>query len=101
MDLIREEISKKTTRGKIIAQCVAKGELMPSVSVISLVEHRLKESGWYVNGWLMEGFPKTVEQVSLLTQMKIMPTKVVILECKQEVCIERLNMKRIDPISGV
>jgi len=48
----------------------------------------------------MDGFPKTVEQVSLLTQMKIIPNKVVILECKQEVCIERLSLKRIDPITG-
>lgn len=49
----------------------------------------------------MDGFPKTVEQVSLLTQMKIIPTKVVILECRQEVCIERLSLKRIDPITGL
>lgn len=100
MDLLKEEMGKKTTRGKIIANCIIKGELVPSIIVISLVEHRLKESDCYVNGWVMDGFPKTIEQVSLLTQMKIVPTKVVILECKQEVCIERLSMKRIDPVTG-
>ena len=48
----------------------------------------------------MDGFPKTIDQVSLLTQMKIVPTKVVILECKQEVCIDRLGLKRVDPTTG-
>lgn len=100
MNLMKDEIAKKSTRGKIIAECISKGELVPSTIVISLVEHRLKQSDCYVNGWVMDGFPKTVEQVSLLTQMKIIPTKVVILECKQEVCIDRLRMKRIDPITG-
>eukprot|EP00345_Euplotes_harpa_P018259 CAMPEP_0168344802 /NCGR_PEP_ID=MMETSP0213-20121227/17082_1 /TAXON_ID=151035 /ORGANISM="Euplotes harpa, Strain FSP1.4" /LENGTH=82 /DNA_ID=CAMNT_0008352711 /DNA_START=1 /DNA_END=249 /DNA_ORIENTATION=- len=33
--------------------------------------------------------------------MKIVPTKVVILECKQDVCIERLGLKRMDPITGI
>lgn len=80
MDLLKEEMGKKTTRGKIVANCITKGELVPSIIVISLVEHRLKESDCYVNGWVMDGFPKTIEQVSLLTQMKIVPTKVVILE---------------------
>jgi adenylate kinase len=100
MDLLKEEIGKKTSRGNQIADDISKGNLVSSLTVISLVENRLKQSDCYVNGWIMDGFPKTVEQVSLLTQMNIVPTKVVILECRQEVCIERLNLKRIDPVSG-
>lgn len=100
MELFKTEMAKNTPRGKQIAECVSKGEPVPNSIVISLVEHRLKESDCIVNGWVMDGFPKTKEQVTLLTQMKINPTKVVILECKQEVCIERLGMKRIDPITG-
>jgi adenylate kinase len=100
-DLLKEETNKDTTRGKIITKFLAKGELVPSVIVISLVERRLKESDCIVNGWIMDGFPKTIEQVSLLTQMKIAPTKVVILECKEDVCIDRLKMKRIDPNTGI
>jgi adenylate kinase len=100
VDLLRNEMRRKTTRGTIISNCLSKGEMVPSIIVISLVEHRLKDSDCIVNGWIMDGFPKTVEQASLLKQMKIVPTKVVILECKQEVCVERLGTKRIDPITG-
>ena len=100
VDLLKEEMGKQTLRGRLISEWMAKGELVPSTTVISLVEKRLKESDWYINGWVMDGFPKTVEQVSLLTQMKIVPSKVVILECKQEVCIERLTLKRLDPLTG-
>ena len=100
MELLKNEMHKKTTRGKEISEFVAKGELVPSNTVISLVENRLKQSDCYINGWVMDGFPKTIELVSLLTQMKINPTKVVKLECKQEVYIDRFNMERIDPITG-
>ena len=44
VDLMKQEMAKKTARGKIITQCMMKGELVPSVNVISLVEHRLKQS---------------------------------------------------------
>jgi len=44
MDLLKEEVGKKTERGRIIAQCIAKGELVSDTTVISLVEHRLKDS---------------------------------------------------------
>lgn len=101
IELLKDEISRQTVRGKIIAECMSKGELVPSITVISLVEKRLKDSDWYTNGWVIDGFPKTVEQVSLLTQMKIVPTKVIVLECKQEICIERLTLKRIDPLTGL
>lgn len=101
VDLLKEEMNRRTARGKIIAEWIGKGEMVASTIVIAIVEKRLKESDWYVNGWVMDGFPKTVEQVSLLTQMKIIPTKVVILEWRQEVCIERLSLKRIDPVSGL
>ena len=101
IELLKDEISRQTVRGKIIAECMSKGELVPSITVISLVEKRLKDSDWYTNGWVIDGFPKTVEQVSLLTQMKIVPTKVIVLECKQEICIERLTLKRIDPLTGI
>lgn len=71
VDLLKEEIAAKTERGNIIAESIAKGEHVSNLIVISLVENRLKQSDCYVNGWIMDGFPKTVEQVSLLTQMNI------------------------------
>lgn len=100
MELLNEEINRKTERGNQIAESISKGELVSGLITISLVENRLKQSDCYVNGWVMDGFPKTIEQVSLLRQMNIVPTKVVILECRQDVCIERLSQKRLDPITG-
>lgn len=44
MDLLKQEISNLTERGKKIAEYIAKGELVPSMTVISLVENKLKES---------------------------------------------------------
>lgn len=49
----------------------------------------------------MDGFPKTAPQIQLLDDLKIQPTVIVVLECPDEVAIERLNNKKIGPVSGI
>ena len=48
----------------------------------------------------MDGFPKTVAQVKLLRQLKIKPSKVILLECSEDVSVERLQARKYDPVTG-
>lgn len=54
-----------------------------------------------MHGYVLDGFPKTIEQIQLLENLKIQPTVIVILECPDEVTIERLSHRRIDPVTGL
>ena len=45
-------------------------------------------------------FQKTIQQITVLKAMKIRPTKVIILECSKEVCIDRIYHKCFDPVTG-
>ena len=61
---------------------------------------RLKQPDCNIHGYILDGFPKTGPQISLLYDLKIRPTVIVVLECPDEIAIERLSHKKIDPVSG-
>ena len=76
------------------------GDPVPDSVVNSIVEKRLMETDCRVNGWILEGFPKTKAQVALLKAMRINPAIVFILEQSEEESIRRLSNKQVDPETG-
>jgi len=101
MQLLRDEISKKTERGQTISTSIQNGELVPDDLIMSIIERRLSETDCKVNGWVMDGFPKTLQQVTLLKTMKIKPSRVVLLECSEDGSVRRLKERQVDPITGI
>ena len=49
----------------------------------------------------MDGFPKTLQQVHLLKSINIKPSRVILLECSEETSVQRLQQRRVDPITGI
>ena len=76
-------------------------DLVPDDIIGALVANRIKQPDCQIHGYLLDGFPKTIEQIQLLEEMKIQPTVIVILECPDEITEERLENKRIDPHTGI
>lgn len=58
-ELLKDEIASKTENGRAISRVISTGELVPDDIIISLVEQRIKQSDCRVNGWILDGFPKT------------------------------------------
>ena len=68
---------------------------------MGIIERRLSQTDCKVNGWVMDGFPKTLQQVTLLKTLKVKPSRVILLECSQDTSVERLRERRIDPTTGI
>lgn len=49
----------------------------------------------------MDGFPKTKTQITLLSKIDTKPSMVIILDCKDEICIQRLKDRKVDPVTGL
>ncbi len=67
-DMIRKEIADDTELGKIAADIINRGELLSDDFVVRLIENSIathKE----VNGFLFDGFPRTVTQAEILDKM--------------------------------
>lgn len=52
-------------------------------------------------GYVLDGFPKSYNQLQILHNLKIVPNLIIVLECPEEELKRRIENKRVDPITGV
>ena len=67
-DMIRKEISEGTELGKMAQNIINRAELLSDEFVVKLIENSMAASKG-VNGFLFDGFPRTVAQAEILDQM--------------------------------
>ena len=67
-DMIRKEIAEGTELGKIAEEIIARGELLSDEFVVRLIENSMAQHRG-VNGFLFDGFPRTVAQAEILDRM--------------------------------
>ncbi|HHT34040.1 MAG: adenylate kinase [Proteiniphilum sp.] len=100
-EILREEIASSTELGKLADSYMSKGELVPDCVVIEMLEELLAKQRDR-NGFIFDGFPRTVPQGEALNQLLQRHGKrvnaVVSLEVEDEELIERLLRRGV--ISG-
>lgn len=67
-DILRKNIADGTELGKEAKAYMDRGELVPSELVIALLKARLDEEDCKTKGFLLDGFPRTVEQAESLDE---------------------------------
>lgn len=67
-DMIRKEIAAGSDFGKMAADIINRGELLSDKFVVDLIENSISQLK-DVNGFLFDGFPRTVEQAKILDEM--------------------------------
>src|ERR1700722_1376625 len=68
-DMLREEIKKGTPLGLEIKALIAKGALVSDELVTKLVEQRLTNGANLKNGYMLDGYPRTVKQAEDLDKI--------------------------------
>jgi len=94
-DILRAEIQQKTELGNNIAHFVNNGEMIPDNLMISLILSELKKDT-YKNGFLIDGFPRTIYQASNLDQHYLIDL-VINIDITDELAIQRIVGRRICP----
>ncbi|XP_035227080.1 GTP:AMP phosphotransferase AK3, mitochondrial-like isoform X1 [Stegodyphus dumicola] len=97
-DALREQISKGTKKGIIAKQYIEKGQLVPDELVTSLILELLS-STFSSQSWLLDGFPRTVQQAEDLSA-KYEISSAINLDVPDEVIISRLKGRWLHPVSG-
>lgn len=67
-DLLRSEIAEGTKLGIEAKSYMEKGELVPDAVVIGMIKSKL-ESNKKANGFIFDGFPRTVDQAKALDKL--------------------------------
>ena len=80
-----------------------KGELVPDTIMAGIVKEALK-SDKAKNGFILDGFPRTVEQAKLLDaifgELNIKNVKLVIVDAEDSILIDRITGRRICKVCG-
>lgn len=102
-DIFRENIKNGTPLGLKAKAIIERGDLVPDDLTIDLVKARLSEPDC-ANGYLLDGFPRTIAQAEALREMgpKIgrAVSLVVDITVPDEVLLERIAGRRVCPGCG-
>lgn len=97
--IIREAIKNQTEMGKAAKEYTEKGALVPDEVVIGIIKERLAADDCK-NGFILDGFPRTVPQAEALEKMGIVIDLVIDIEVPDEKIIERMSGRRVCPKCG-
>lgn len=92
-DMFRSAIKNQTPTGLEAKRYMDAGQLVPDSVVIAMVKERLAMADCE-NGYLLDGFPRTVEQAEALEQFAA-PDAVVDIEVPDEMLVDRLTGRRV------
>ena len=92
--IIREALKNGTEMGIKAKKFIEAGELVPDDVVIGIIKERLAKSDCQ-NGFILDGFPRTVPQAEALDSMGIELDRVVSIEVPDEVIVERMSGRRV------
>ena len=88
-DILREHRKKGTELGKIAQEYIDKGLLVPDEVMINIIKERVKAEDCK-NGYILDGFPRTLGQAKALSAAGIKVDSVVELDVADDMIIERL-----------
>ena len=92
-DMFRSAIKNQTPTGLEAKRYMDAGQLVPDSVVIAMVKERLAMPDCE-NGYLLDGFPRTVEQAEALEKFAA-PDAVVDIEVPNEMLVDRLTGRRV------
>ena len=90
--LFRDAIKNKTELGKKVEEYVNRGGLVPDEIVIQIVRERLEKDDCK-NGFLLDGFPRTIPQAEALEKFKKIDKVLNFVASEQEI-LNRLGGRR-------
>ncbi|CUH78834.1 adenylate kinase [Tropicibacter naphthalenivorans] len=94
-DMLREAKDSGTEMGKRVADVMARGELVTDEIVIGLIREKLETT--QANGFIFDGFPRTLKQADalgeLLAEMGQTLDRVVELRVEDEALVKRITAR--------
>lgn len=103
-DMFRAAIANKTEMGVLAKSFIDKGELVPDEVTNGIVKERLAQDDIAEKGFLLDGYPRTIEQAhaldEILSNLDLKLDGVINIEVNPESLIERLSGRIINRKTG-
>ena len=99
--MLRQAVANGGELGSLVGQLLKDGQLVPDHLVVELVLDALEQSG---NGFVVDGFPRTLRQAEgfdvMLAQRALALDAVILIKVAHSVLVSRSTGRRIDPDTG-
>lgn len=93
-DMLRAAIAAGSELGNVAKKHVESGSLVPDDVIIGLVKEVLLEQMEHERGFLLDGFPRTVEQAkaldTLFTELKVEDVRIISLDAPEDELVQRM-----------
>lgn len=97
--VIRDAIRSESEGSKALKGIVARGELVPDDLMVDILDQRMASDDCF-NGYILDGFPRTLNQAQTLQDRGVDLDYVVEFALNEEVIIKRLSGRLYHPASG-
>lgn len=98
-DMLRAAVKAGTQLGLEAKKFMDAGGLVPDEVIIGLVKERIKDADC-ANGFLFDGFPRTIPQAEAMKQAGVGIDYVVEIDVPDAAIVERMSGRRSHPASG-
>ena len=97
--IIRKALKEGTEMGLAAKSYIEAGKLVPDEVVIGIVRERLAEDDCK-DGFILDGFPRTLAQAEALDKMGIVIDLVLNISVSDETIVSRMSGRRVCPTCG-
>jgi len=98
-DMLRAAVKAGTPLGLAAKSIMDAGGLVSDDLIINLVKERIKDADC-ANGFLFDGFPRTIPQAEALKKAGVQIDYVVEIDVADSEIIQRMSGRRVHPASG-
>ena len=98
-DMLRAAVKAQSELGKKVEKVMASGGLVTDEIIIALVKARIEEEDCK-DGFLFDGFPRTIPQASALLESNIKIDVVLEIDVQDDEIVKRLSGRRVHLDSG-
>jgi len=98
-DMLRAAIKAGTEMGKMAKAAMDAGQLVTDDIIIGLVKDRIAQDDCK-NGYLLDGFPRTLPQADAVTNARIAIDAVIEIDVPEEEIVKRMSERRVHLASG-
>ncbi|SCU87093.1 LAME_0D08746g1_1 [Lachancea meyersii CBS 8951] len=103
-DMLRSQVAQKTELGLEAKKIMDQGGLVSDEIMVSMIKHELLTNSECKNGFILDGFPRTIPQAQKLDQMLVEQgrplEKAVELKIDDELLVSRITGRLVHPASG-
>ncbi|HNX14305.1 MAG TPA: adenylate kinase [Oscillospiraceae bacterium] len=98
-NILKAAMKEGTPLGLSAKSFIESGQLVPDDVIIGIVKARIREDDCK-NGFLFDGFPRTIAQAEALDQMGVTIDRVINIRASDDLIIRRIGGRRSCPACG-